>query len=220
VSSEHPGAHWARLLRTARSLIRQVNAAQPVIDNWTLGGGTAMMLQIEHRESRDLDIFLSDPQQLPFLDPRTQDFTFEIRPADYGGDGARSLKFVFDDIGEIDFIVATALTSSPTTSCLIEGEPVLLDTVPEIITKKIYHRGVSLTPRDIFDIAAACEQHEDSIKKELRNYRKEVADALVRIDTLKADFVNATIARLVIMDPYRAIASASIQRTKAILRAI
>jgi hypothetical protein len=134
--------------------------------------------------------------------------------------GARSLKFVFDDIGEIDFIVATALTSSPTTSCLIEGEPVLLDTVPEIITKKIYHRGASLRPRDIFDIAAACEQHEDSIKKELRNYRKEVADALVRIDTLKADFVNATIARLVIMDRYRAIASASIERTKAILRAI
>jgi hypothetical protein len=134
--------------------------------------------------------------------------------------GARSLKFVFDDIGEIDFIVATALTSSPTTSCLIEGEHVLLDTVPEIITKKIYHRGASLTPRDIFDIAAACEQHEDSIKKALRNYRNEVADALVRIDTLKADFVNATIARLVIMDPYRAIASASIQRTKAILRAI
>jgi hypothetical protein len=220
VSSEHPGAHWARLLRTARSLIRQVNAAQPVFDNWTLGGGTAMMLQIEHRESRDIDVFLSDPQQLPFLDPRTQDFTFEIRPADYGGDGARSLKFVFDDIGEIDFIVATALTSSPTTSCLIEGEPVLLDTVPEIITKKIYHRGASLTPRDIFDIAAACEQHEDSIKTELRNYRNEVADALVRIDTLRADFVNATIARLVIMDPYRAIASASIERTKAILRAI
>ena len=220
MSSEHPVAHWARLLRTARSLIRQVNAARPVIDNWTLGGGTAMMLQIEHRESRDIDIFLSDPQQLPFLDPRTQDFTFEIRPADYGGDGARSLKFVFDDIGEIDFIVATALTSSPTTSCLIEGEPVLLDTVPEIITKKIYHRGAGLTPRDIFDIAAACEQHEDSIKKELRNYRNEVADALVRIDRLKADFVNATIARLVIMDPYRAIASASIERTKAILRAI
>ena len=220
MSSEHPGAHWARLLRTARSLIRQVNAARPVIDNWTLGGGTAMMLQIEHRESRDIDIFLSDPQQLPFLDPRTQDFTFEVRPADYGGDGARSLKFAFDDIGEIDFIVATALTSSPTTSRLIEGEPVLLDTVPEIITKKIYHRGAGLTPRDIFDIAAACEQHEDSIKKELRNYRNEVADALVRIDTLKADFVNATIARLVIMDPYRAIASASIERTKAILRAI
>jgi hypothetical protein len=219
VSSKHPGAHWARLLRTARSLIRQVNAAQPTIDDWTLGGGTAMMLQIEHRESRDIDIFLSDPQQLPFLDPRTQDFTFEIRPADYGGDGARSLKFVFDDIGEIDFIVATALTSSPTTSCLIEGEPVLLDTVPEIITKKIYHRGASLRPRDIFDIAAACEQHEDSIKKELRNYRNEVADALVRIDTLKADFVNATIARLVIMAPYRAIASL-IERTKAILRAI
>jgi hypothetical protein len=29
-----------------------------------LGGGTAMMMQIDHRSSRDIDIFVSDPQLL------------------------------------------------------------------------------------------------------------------------------------------------------------
>jgi hypothetical protein len=49
----------------ACALIRQVNSEQSIIDHWTFGGGTAMMLQINHRENRDVDIFLSDPQLLP-----------------------------------------------------------------------------------------------------------------------------------------------------------
>ncbi|HKF10800.1 MAG TPA: hypothetical protein VKB89_19070 [Xanthobacteraceae bacterium] len=47
----------------------------------------------------------------------------------------------FAKIGAIDFIVAGALTSSPTTQADIQGEAVLLETIPEIITKKIYYRG-------------------------------------------------------------------------------
>jgi len=50
-----------------------------------------MMLQIDHRESRDVDIFLQDAQQLPFLDPQKRDFEFEIQPAAYEGDGTRVL---------------------------------------------------------------------------------------------------------------------------------
>ena len=54
-----------------------------------------MMLQIDHRESRDVDFFLRDPQLLPFLDPQKQDFKFEISPSDYSGDGTRFLRFSF-----------------------------------------------------------------------------------------------------------------------------
>jgi len=50
-----------------------------------------MMLQIDHRESRDVDLFLQDPQLLAFLDPQKHDFEFEICPSDYDGDGARFL---------------------------------------------------------------------------------------------------------------------------------
>jgi len=158
VSVPSDRSDWATLFREACSLIRQVNSEQTIIDHWTLGGGTAMMLQIDHRESHDVDIFLDDPQLLGYLDPRKRDFTFEIEPTDYQGDGAGSLKLVFGVIGEIDFIVAGAKTSSPTIQKTVEGEAVLLETIPEIITKKIYHRGTSIQPRDIFDIAAAAEQ--------------------------------------------------------------
>jgi hypothetical protein len=121
----------------ACSLIRQAN----IEDDWTFVGGTAMMLQIGHRESHDVDIFLLDPQLLALLDPEKNDFEFDIQPADYSGDGAKSLKIAFEGIGELDFIVAGALTSSPTMQTTIEGEGVLLETVPEIITKRFTIAG-------------------------------------------------------------------------------
>jgi hypothetical protein len=68
VTASKPQSDWARLFRMACSLIRQVNSKQTLIDHWTFGGGTALMLHIDHRESRDVDIFLDDPQLLAFLD--------------------------------------------------------------------------------------------------------------------------------------------------------
>ncbi len=56
-----------------------------------------MMLQIDHRESHDVDIFLPDPQFLSYLDPKLHDFKFEILPADYDGDGSSFLKIAFKD---------------------------------------------------------------------------------------------------------------------------
>lgn len=178
-----------------------------------------MMLQIDHRISHDVDIFLPDPQILPFLDPQKHDFNFEIRPADYTGDGARLLKLGFE-FGEIDFIVAPLLTSSPTIQVTVEGEIALLETIPEIIAKKIYHRGASIAPRDIFDIAAGGEKHAESIIKELGNYRDSVASTLAAIDKLKPGFVSAVINQLSIKDPYKLIANVALEKTKELLRAV
>ncbi|MCZ7659040.1 MAG: hypothetical protein M5U07_14880 [Xanthobacteraceae bacterium] len=80
-----------------------------------------MMLRIDHRESDDIDIFLPDPQLLPYLDPKLRDFEFGIVPSDYRGDGARFVKLAFENIGEIDFIIGRALTHPPTTNWTIEG---------------------------------------------------------------------------------------------------
>ena len=179
-----------------------------------------MMLQIGHRESHDVDIFLPDPQLLSYLDPRTHDFTFEIEPTDYAGDGARSLKLVFEDIGEIDFIVAGTLTSNPTTSTTVEGEVVQLETIPEIITKKIYYRGTSIQPRDIFDIAAGGNVDESSIISELASYKDEVRKTLAAIDKLNPTFINQGIADLATKPEYEAIAKTAIERTKKILHAV
>jgi nucleotidyltransferase AbiEii toxin of type IV toxin-antitoxin system len=211
---------WARLFRVACALIRQVNSKESIIDNWTFGGGTAMMLQIDHRESHDVDIFLPDPQVLPFLDPQTHDFTFEIQPTDHKGDGAKSLKLVFENIGAIDFIVGGSLTSTPTKSTTVEGEVVQLETIPEIITKKVYYRGSSIQPRDIFDIAAGGDAHADSIISELKQYKDEVTKTLSVVERLNPDFVNRAIADLAIKPKYEAISKTAIERTKEILRAV
>jgi hypothetical protein len=178
------------------------------------------MLQIDHRESHDIDIFLPDPQLLAFLDPQKHDFKFEILPSDYAGDGARFQKLAFRDIGEIDFIVGHGMTASPTIQTTIEGEAALLETIPEIIVKKIYYRGASIKPRDIFDIAAAGEQHADSVIEALRSYRPEVTATLMTIDKLNPDFVKSAIAQLAIRDKYNSVAATALERAKDILRAV
>jgi hypothetical protein len=200
-------------------MIGQINSAHHIIDHWTLGGGTALMLQIGHRDSHDVDIFLPDAQLLPLLDPQKRDFDLEILPSDCNGDGTRFLKLAFE-IGEIDFIVAQALTSSPTILAVVEGEAVLLESIPEIITKKIYHRGASITPRDIFDIAAASQGHADSIIDALRGHRGEVAMTLAAIERQNPNFVNAAIAQLLIKDPYIAISKTALEKTNELLKAV
>jgi len=209
-----------RLLRVARDLIRQVNAKELVIDHWTFGGGTAMMLQIGHRASRDVDIFLTDAQQLPFLDPQTHDFTFDLAPTDCTGDGIRFLRLVFENIGEIDFIVAAGLTPQPSAQTEIDGDLIALETVPEIIAKKIHYRGASLKPRDIFDIAAAGETDAASVVRALRPYKGDVAQALVALQKLNPDFVRAAIAELAIKSGYETISKDALQRATELLTSV
>lgn len=71
-----------------------------------------MMIQIGHRESHDIDIFLDDPQLLGHR-PSKSRLHFETMPSDYLEHGLRFQKFAFEDVGEIDFIVAGALTTKP-----------------------------------------------------------------------------------------------------------
>jgi len=220
VTALDPPPAWSALLRVARSLIRQANSAETVIDHWTLGGGTAMMIQIGHRESHDIDIFLSDPQLLALLDPGKRDFVLDRPQADYSGDGITFLKWVFQDLGEIDFIVAGPLTSQPTTRRAVEGEEILLETVPEIIAKKIYHRGSSVRPRDIFDIAAAGEAHQASLILALQPYKAEVSKALAAMDRLNPEFVSRAISQLAIRPQYDTVARTAHDRAKNIMRAI
>ncbi|WFU16691.1 nucleotidyl transferase AbiEii/AbiGii toxin family protein [Bradyrhizobium sp. CB3481] len=220
MSATKHSSDWARLFRLACALIRQVNADQTIINHWTFGGGTAMMLQIDHRESHDIDIFLPDPQFLAYLDPQKWDFKLDVTPTEYDGDGARFLKLAFEDMGQIDFIVGPSLTTSPTTRRTIEDETVELENIPEIITKKIYHRGSNIRPRDIFDIAAAAHTHADAIVEALRSYRSQVAKTLLALDKLNPDFVNAAIADMTIRGSYRSIAETAIERARTILSAV
>lgn len=212
--------NWRLLLRTARSLIRQVSSNEAVAIPWSLGGGTAMMLQINHRESDDVDIFISDAQHLSFFDPKLHDFKLDILPSDYDGDGSRFLKLAFAGVGEIDFIVGGPLTPEPANDVIIDGETLRLESLGEIIAKKIHFRAASLRPRDIFDIASAVQYNQDAVAGGLQGRKHDVAAALTTLNALRPNFVRAAIAELAIKDGYRPLASTALERARAFLQSL
>jgi hypothetical protein len=61
---------WRHLLKNAFLLLDDaaIKANKPV--EWTLGGGTVLMHRHRHRRSKDIGIFLDDPQWLGYLSPR------------------------------------------------------------------------------------------------------------------------------------------------------
>ena len=65
---------WEVLFARALALIDSVEepAGAPLID-WSFGGGTVLMRRHHHRFSKDIDIFLSDPQWFGYLTPRLSD---------------------------------------------------------------------------------------------------------------------------------------------------
>ncbi|WP_211314672.1 hypothetical protein [Cereibacter changlensis] len=95
------------------------------------------MLQIGHRESHDIDLFISDAQYLPFLNPETQGYRLEIAASDYETDGTRALKIVFDGVGEIDFICCGPVTEDPFTLSEIRGRRVRLETPAESSQRRL-----------------------------------------------------------------------------------
>ncbi|WP_341485473.1 nucleotidyl transferase AbiEii/AbiGii toxin family protein [Thioclava sp. GXIMD4215] len=197
-------SRWPELLSAASAIIDQANLRGIGMTDWTFGGGTALMLQINHRESHDIDIFVSDPQYLAYLNPVLQGYDIELEPTDYEGDGASSLKLVFDGIGEVDFICCTSLTNNPFAITDVLGTPVRLETPAEILAKKIYFRGKRLQPRDIYDIAAvAASEHSEESVRQLSAYGDACTDALQVIDKMNHDFVRDIMKRLLAHEGFR-----------------
>ncbi|PWG01946.1 nucleotidyl transferase AbiEii/AbiGii toxin family protein [Sphingosinicella humi] len=162
-------SQWALLFDLALGIIDNARTAVDHDFLWSFGGGTALMLQIHHRESHDIDLFIDDPQILPFLNPATQDYKLSRQPDDYDTDGAQVTKLIFQDIGEIDFICCADVTNTPSKKAMVRDREVDLETPAEIVAKKVYYRGSRLQPRDMFDIAAVAESlGADHVKHALK----------------------------------------------------
>lgn len=152
------------------------------------------MLQINHRESFDIDIFVDDPQVLPYLNPTTQGYTLQVNPDEYVSDGTHALKIVFAGIGEIDFICAPSLTNDPTSRVAVRGIQVDLETPGEIIAKKVHYRGSSLQPRDMFDIACIAKACGDGyVLEALLPFKNRAAAALA---VAPREWMQASLAQL------------------------
>ncbi len=137
---------WRRLEQIALKLAANAQQRAGTVFAPQLGGGTRLMLALEHRISNDIDLFIRDPQWIGYLTPRlTDNFDGGLQAYD---ENAVSLKLRYAE-GEIDFIVGMSLLGLPdeTSADTAFG----LEPVAEVLAKKLFYRGWALTPRDLFD---------------------------------------------------------------------
>ncbi|HEX7891695.1 MAG TPA: nucleotidyl transferase AbiEii/AbiGii toxin family protein [Ramlibacter sp.] len=150
---------WAALFASALALTDHLATvmARPI---WTFGGGTVIMLRLDHRHSRDVDLFVPDPQYLGHVTPRLCDVAEQIT-ADYV-EAAEYVKLLLPT-GEIDIVVGQPLTSEPWEVVEHRGRRILVETNAEILAKKMHHRGNQAKARDLFDLCAVADLDPASI---------------------------------------------------------
>ena len=151
---------WEVLFGRALALIDSVADAAPPLDDWTFGGGTVLMRRYRHRYSKDVDIFISDPQYLPYLSPRVSAKAEAL--TDKYLEQSGFVKLYFPE-GEIDFVVSRSLTPDPFVGETVLGRSVRVETSAEIIAKKVQHRAAEFTARDLFDLALVALKEPDAL---------------------------------------------------------
>ena len=156
-----PDGPWQGLLRHALTLIDEIAQHGTTNPFWTLGGGTVLMLRYGHRLSKDIDIFVPDPQSLGYVNPRLSDVAAEIT-ADYE-ESAQAIKLTLPE-GEIDFIASPNLIRDAFEEWMLCNRLVRAETAAEIVAKKMWHRGDRPTPRDLFDLCLVIEKEPEALR--------------------------------------------------------
>jgi hypothetical protein len=151
---------WETLFAHALTVIGEIARHGRADPFWTFGGGTVLMLRYGHRFSKDIDIFVPDPQSLGFVTPRLSEVAESIT-TDYV-EAAGYVKLYLPE-GEIDFVAAPNLTTPGFEIETILGQQVRVETSVEIIAKKMWHRGDRITGRDIFDFALIAGREPEAL---------------------------------------------------------
>lgn len=182
---------WETLFQRALVLIDSAAQTGVSFEPWSFGGGTVLMRRHRHRFSKDIDIFVPDPQYLGYVSPKLND-TAEAMTGDYVEENS-SLKLLFPE-GEIDFIASAPLTSNPTVVETLFGREINVETSTEIIAKKVWHRGSQFKARDMFDLALVAEEEPKAlqeIRPVLRDRRDVVLACIAENDKqLRSDFAE------------------------------
>lgn len=187
---------WETLFQRALELIDSAKESGAPLDDWSFGGGTVLMRRHHHRFSKDIDIFVPDPQFLGYLSPRLS-AKAESMTGHFDEHG-NSLKLYFPE-GEIDFVASTPLTQNPVVAEMLFDRQVQVETSTEIVAKKVWHRGEEFTARDIFDLAMVAETEPGALR-EIRPVLRDRRDVVrERMKTHEA-MLRETFAALEVLD--------------------
>lgn len=192
-----PEGVWKDLLPHALSIIEDIKNHGTPDPFWTFGGGTVLMFRYEHRHSKDIDIFVPDPQYLGFVTPRLSDVAAAVS-TDYVEDQSFYVKLIRQE-GEIDFVASPNLTEAPFEIWNIGGQHIRVETAAEIVAKKLWHRGNRATARDLFDLSLVIEREPEALLKASKFLRKNadlfISQIASRAAVLKIQFAEIDVLK-------------------------
>jgi hypothetical protein len=175
--------NWEFLLVKA---FKQLDAGNVSGDSWTLGGGTVLMFNYEHRQSQDIDIFFTDRQLLGMVSPRVNDGV-EDSLREYT-EQDRFCKLLFAE-GKIDFIYSPKISNRATQTRMLAGRLVHCEDPVEIAAKKVFWRSDRFTPRDIFDLAVVYDAGRQRLVDTLLKHPDKVAALAEQIKMSEAQLL-------------------------------
>lgn len=140
------------LLDKAISIINEASVPKRI---YSVGGGTVLSFFYNHRVSKDIDIFINDPQFLSSISPRLNNNAEEALDYD---ENNNFISLTFPK-GKIDFIVSPSVTKFNPIQENFLGFDISVDDPVEIVCKKMFFRGEKALPRDIFDLAVILESN-------------------------------------------------------------
>ena len=168
-----------------RRAFRIIDASGIPEDEWAFGGGTVVALRFRHRESVDVDVFLSDAQLLTLLSPRLNE-----EAAAMTGDYVEMPHFVklrFPE-GEIDFIIAPCLTEICRERGTFVNREAWVETPEEVVIKKLFYRAESLKVRDVLDVAVVYREREGPLLEQASLLAPRLAAIERRWEKLRENF--------------------------------
>ncbi|MDF1879031.1 nucleotidyl transferase AbiEii/AbiGii toxin family protein [Sulfurimonas sp. SAG-AH-194-C20] len=157
-----------------------------------LGGGTALAAYYwNHRYSADIDIFTHSEVDITLLfRPAKWDKNFKKIMNELGHTGSKIhpiyTEFVLKDNFKMQFLSTADKTKNPYQLVKLWGMDILLESVEEIIAKKIYYRAHKGNARDLFDIAIAIHKHP-SILNELLIPLSKIEELQETVVTIQMD---------------------------------
>ena len=187
--------HYQDQINALEGFIQDAYPYLPNSDNSQIrfGGGTALAIYyFQHRLSFDIDLFVTDVQLMNYLSPKH--WLEETNAFNSGAyiDLANHIRVLHRENNiKIDVLVAQDFTGN----CLVDdskelfSESIYVESVEDIIAKKIVYRRNDNLTRDIIDIAIAIE-YADNVLKRLFELGvitvddvKELYQALEHLDT-------------------------------------
>ncbi len=187
---------YAKQIKALNDLISECKKLLPNNDLSFIrfGGGTALAIyHFQHRKSFDIDLFVTDPQILNYLSPKhwLEDSRL-FNTAKYI-DLANHIRLLTKENIKIDILVSQDFIGHAVIddSHTFFHENIYVESLEDILAKKIIYRKDQNKSRDIIDLSVAL-YHDATIFEKLLNSEAvaiqdlhDLHDALVKLDTQK-----------------------------------